>query len=210
MTPAHYIAIEGPLRVGKTSLAGALAERLRARTLLDSEKNPFLEGFYRGEKGAAFRAQMYFLMSRFRHLQDADMENSRDAVVADFLFEKDKLFAYINLDDTEVSVYDDYYRHFKDQLPAPDLVVYLKASPEVLRSRIIRKNVPAEARISDEYLHEVVRAYEHFFEHYKGSDVLVVDTTKVDFVHKQADLNELLEELSRPVRGTQYFLPLGS
>ena len=89
-------------------------------------------------------------------------------------------------------------------------MVYLKASPQVLRSRILRKNVAAEARISDEYLHEVVRAYEHFFEHYKGSDVLVVDTTKVDFVHKQADLDELLEELSRPVRGTQYFLPLGS
>ena len=153
---------------------------------------------------------MYFLMSRFRQLQEVAIEDSQNPVVADFLFEKDKLFAYINLDDTEVSVYDDYYRHFKEQLAAPDLVVYLKASPQVLRSRIVRKNVAAEARISDEYLHEVVRAYEHFFEHYKGSDVLVVDTTKVDFVHKQADLDELLEELSRPVRGTQYCLPLGS
>ena len=210
MSPAHYIAIEGPLRVGKSSLALALAERLRAHTLLDSEKNPFLEEFYRGEKGAAFRTQMYFLMSRFRQLQEAGIENSHNPIVADFLFEKDKLFAYINLDDTEVSVYDHYYRHFKEQLAAPDLVVYLKASPQVLRSRILRKNVAAEARISDEYLDEVARAYEHFFEHYKGSDVLVVDTTKVDFVHKQADLDELLEELSRPVRGTQYFLPLGS
>lgn len=210
MNPAHYIAIEGPLRVGKTSLAHALADRLRAQTLLDSEKNPFLEDFYQGEKGAAFRAQMYFLMSRFRQLREMSVESSHNPIVADFLFEKDKLFAYINLDDTEVAIYDNYYRHFKEQLATPDLVVYLKASPQVLRSRILRKNIAAEARISDEYLQEVVRGYEHFFEHYKGSDVLVVDTTKVDFVHKQTDLDELLEELSRPVRGTQYFLPLGS
>ena len=131
-------------------------------------------------------------------------------VVADYLFEKDKLFAYINLSDDEVAVYDRYYRQFKDQLPSPDLVVYLKATPAVLRERIGRKNIASEAHISDEYIQEVVRAYEHFFAHYKSSDVLVVDTSKSDFVHRPEDLEELLEELSRPVQGTQYFLPLGS
>jgi deoxyadenosine/deoxycytidine kinase len=210
MSPARYIAIEGPLRVGKSSLARALAERIHARTVLDSEENPFLKDFYRGQHGSAFRAQMYFLINRFQQLSEIASKQSQLPVVVDYLFEKDKLFAYINLNDDEVAVYDEYYRHFKEQLAPPDLVVYLKATPEVLRERIVRKNVESEAQISDEYLTEVTRAYEHFFSHYKASDVLVVDTTQVDFVQKASDLNELLEELSRPVRGTQYFLPLGT
>lgn len=210
MSAGRFIAIEGPLRVGKSSLARALAERIHARTLLDSEENPFLDAYYRGEDGAAFRAQMFYLISRFQQLQAAKLDNSRSPVVADYLFEKDKLFAYLGLNDEELAVYDKYYGLFKEQAPEPDLVVYLKASPQVLRERITRKNVASEARISNEYLQEVMRAYEHFFAHYKQADVLVVDTTKVDFVHNPADLQELLQELSRPVRGTQYFLPLGS
>lgn len=210
MSAARYIAIEGPLRVGKSSLTRALAARIHARPILDTEENPFLTDFYKASSGAAFRAQMYFLMARFRQLSAAAIESSQTPIVADYLFEKDKLFAYLNLSDDEVKVYDGYYEHFKDQLPAPDLVIYLKASPEVLRERIARKAVRAEAKISADYLRETVRAYEHFFAHYKAADVLVVDTSKVDFVQNPADLEELLQELSRPVLGTQYFLPLGS
>jgi deoxyadenosine/deoxycytidine kinase len=210
MSAARYIAIEGPLRVGKSSLARALAERIHARTILDTEANPFLEEFYKGGPGAGFRAQMWFLIERYRQLSEAGIELSHTPVVADYLFEKDKLFAYLNLGDAEVSVYDLYYQHFKECLPSPDLVIYLKATPEVLRDRINRKGLPSEAKISNAYLQETVRAYEHFFSHYKSADVLVVDTTKVDFVHNKSDLEELLEELSQPVRGTQYFLPLGS
>ena len=210
MSPARYIAIEGPLRVGKSSLARALAQRVHARAILDSEENPFLADFYRGRQASGFRAQMYFLMSRFQRLKTILPDRIQTPVVSDFLFEKDKLFAYINLNDDEVAVYDQYYRELKEQLAAPDLVVYLKATPEVLRARIARKNVASEAMISDEYLAEVVRAYEHFFTNYKASDVLVVDTTQVDFVQNENDLDELLQELSRPVRGTQYFLPLGT
>ena len=210
MSPANYIAIEGPLRVGKSSLAQALADRLHARTLLDSEDNPFLTEFYRDRPGASFSAQMYFLIQRFQQLQAVAGDRPLTPIVADYLFEKDKLFAYINLNDEEVKVYNGYYEHFKEQLSSPDLVVYLKATPQVLRERIARKNVPSEAKISDEYLEEVVRAYEHFFSHYKASDVLVVDTSQVDFVQHESDLEELLQELSRPVRGTQYFLPLGT
>ena len=195
MSAARYIAIEGPLRVGKTSLASSLAERLHARPLLDSEENPFLGKFYLGEAGSAFRAQMYFLMSRYQRIRDADVPNAHTPIVADHLFEKDKLFAYINLNDEEVAIYDHYYRHFKGQLPTPDLVVYLKAPIHVLRERIGRKNIAEESHISDEYIDEVVRAYEHFFAHYKAADVLVVDTSKFDFVHKEEDLEELLEEL---------------
>lgn len=210
MSAARYIAIEGPLRVGKSSLARALAERLRARTLLDGEDNPHLESFYKNTPGAAFRAQMHFLMARYKQLLQAGLDSSRTPVVADYLFEKDKLFAYLNLTDEEVSVYDGYYQWFKEQLPTPDLVIYLKASPEVLRERITRKNVAAEAKISSGYIQETVRAYEHFFQHFKAADVLVVDTTKVDFVQNPADLEELLRELSRPVHGTQFYLPLGT
>ena len=210
MGAARYIAIEGPLRVGKSSLARALAERLRARTLLDGEDNPHLEGFYKNTPGAAFRAQMHFLMARYKQLSQSGLESSHTPVVADYLFEKDKLFAYLNLTDEEVSVYDAYYQWFKEQLPTPDLVIYLKASPEVLRERIARKNVKAEAKISNSYIQETVRAYEHFFQHFKASDVLVVDTTKVDFVQNESDLEELLKELSRPVHGTQFYLPLGT
>ena len=198
------------MRVGKSSLARALAERLRARTLLDAEDNPHLDDFYKSVPGAAFRAQMHFLFERYRQLTGAGLDHSHTPVVADYLFEKDKLFAYLNLTDEEVSVYDSYYQHFKEQLPAPDLVIYLKASPEVLRERIQRKNIPSELKISSAYVRETVRAYEHFFTHYKAADVLVVDTTKVDFVHNESDLEELLQELSRPVRGTQFYLPLGS
>lgn len=210
MSAANYIAIEGPLRVGKSSLARALADRIHARPLLDSETNPHLEDFYNGRPGAAFRVQMHFLAARFRQLSGAGIEQSKACVVADYLFEKDKLFAYLNLDDAEVSIYDAYYQHFKALLPAPELVIYLKASPKVLRERIARKNIAAEAKISDRYLEETVRAYEHFFDRYKAADVLVVDTSEVDFVHNPKDLEELLAELSKPVKGTQYFLPLGS
>ena len=144
MTPARYIAIEGPLRVGKSSLTTALAERIHAHSVLDPEENPFLSDFYRGEQGSPFRAQMYFLIHRYNRVKEAVADGSRNPLVADFLFEKDKLFAYINLNDDEVAVYDEYYKMFKEQLPSPDLVVYLKASPQVLRERILRKNVSSK------------------------------------------------------------------
>lgn len=210
MSAARYIAIEGPLRVGKSSLAKALAARIHARTILDTEDNPHLEDFYRNTPGAAFRAQMYFLFERFHQLSQAGIEHSHTPVVADYIFEKDKLFAYLNLTDPEAAVYDSYYQYFHELTPPPDLVIYLKATPEVLRERIARKAVSAEAKISNDYINETVRAYEHFFSHYRAADVLVVDTTKVDFVQNEKDLEELLQELSRPVHGTQYFLPLGS
>lgn len=210
MTPPHYIAIEGPVRVGKSSLTKLVADRLHARPLLDNENNPFLKDFYAGQPGAGFRVQMFFLIERFRQLKNASISTSRAPVVADYLFEKDKIFAYINLSDQELGVYDGYYELLKEQLPVPDLVIYLQATPEVLRRRIARKDIRAEANISDEYLHEVVRAYEHFFSHYKASDLLVINTTDLDFVERSRDLEELLRGLTQPVKGTQFFLPLGS
>jgi len=206
----RYIAIEGPIRVGKSSLARLLSERLRARAVLDSEDNPFLRDFYEEQPGAAFKVQMNFLMERFRQLRCLGGENSRSVVVSDYLFEKDKIFAYINLNDEELRLYDAYYDLLSQQAPAPDLVIYLQAGPDVLRKRIERKGVPLENEISPEYLDAVIRAYEHFFYHYKQSKLLVVNTSDIDFVTNRQDLEELLRTVTQPIRGTQYFLPLGS
>ena len=206
----RYIAVEGPIRVGKSTLAGIIADRLHAQRIAESEDNPFLRSFYDGEPGAAFQAQMSFLIRRFEQLKALDMANSRNVVVADYIFEKDKLFAYLNLNDQELDTYNRYYNLFRNQLPTPDLVIYLQASPEVLRKRLRKKGSASEAAINDEYLDEVIRAYEHFFFHYTSSDLLIVNTTEIDFVDRNEDLQELLRKVTEPVRGTQYFLPLGS
>lgn len=206
----HYIAVEGPIRVGKSTLASILSERLHAQRLSEPEDNPFLKAFYDGERGAAFQAQFAFLVRRFEQLSSLDVgPKSRNIVVADYIFEKDKLFACLNLTDPELEIYNRYYNHFRDQLPTPDLVIYLQATPEVLKKRLKKKGSSAESAISDDYLEEVVRAYEHFFFHYSASDLLIVDTSQIDFVEQNEDLQQLLRKVSEPVRGTQYFLPLG-
>ena len=207
----RFIAIEGPLRVGKSSLAELLAESLGAVRLSDIEDNPFLERFYEGRPGGAFAAQLHFLMERFKQWHALDLASTAHRlVISDYLFEKDKIYAYLNLSDAELRLYEQYYSLLADQVPIPDLVVYLQAKPEALRARIDRKSVPMEARISDEYLEELVKAYDHFFHHYKASDLLVVETSEMDFIHRNRDLEALVKRLHQPVRGTQYFLPLRS
>jgi deoxyguanosine kinase len=206
----RYIAVEGPIRVGKTTLARILAERLNAQRLMEPETNPFLGAFYEGERGAAFQAQFAFLVARFEQLQALDLgPSSQKTVVADYIFEKDKLFACLNLTDQELDTYNRYYNYFRQQLPTPDLVIYLQATPEVLKRRLKKKNAPGERAVSDEYLEEVVKAYEHFFFHYTSSDLLIVNTSDIDFVDRNQDLQELLRKVSAPIKGTQYFLPLG-
>jgi deoxyguanosine kinase len=152
---------------------------------------------------------MYFLLERHRRIQECQ-QGELAPLVSDFLFEKDKIFAYINLDNEELKVYERYFGMFAAALKPPDLVIYLQATPEVLRERIAKKKSPAENQISRAYLEEVVRAYEHFFFHYSASDLLVINTSEIDFVERNADLQQLLRRLQQPVRGTQYFLPLGA
>lgn len=204
----RYIAVEGPLRVGKSSLAQILADRTHARRINDCESNPFLADFYAERKGAAFAAQMHFLWERHRLLREANIEGTTGPVVSDFIFEKDKIFANITLDNEELKLYERYYEMFVREIPQPDLVIYLQASAEVLRSRIEKKGAKAESRISNEYVAEVSRAYEHFFFHYNSSDLLVVNTSDIDFVERNDDLQQLLRRLQDPIKGTQYFLPL--
>jgi len=207
----RYIAVEGPIRVGKSTLSSILGERLNAQRVTDPEQNPFLRAFYEGDAGAAFQAQFTFLVRRFEQLRELDLAApSQKVVVSDFIFEKDKLFACLNLSDQELDTYNRYYNYFREQLPTPDLVIYLQATPEVLKKRLKKKNAPGEKAISEEYLEEVVKAYEHFFFHYTSSDLLIVNTSEIDFVERNEDLQELLRKVSAPIKGTQYFLPLGS
>ncbi len=207
--PPRYIAVEGPIRVGKSTLARIIAERLHAQRVAETEDNPFLGAFYEGEAGAAFQTQFAFLIRRYEQLRALDVSPHK-TIVADYIFEKDKLFACINLNDSELEVYNRYFNAFREQLPTPDLVIYLQATPEVLKKRLKKKRAPDEGSVSDDYLEEVARAYEHFFFHYTASDLLVVNTSDIDFVDRHQDLQELLRRLSEPIKGTQYFLPLGS
>src|SRR6266436_10324275 len=161
--PPRFIAIEGPIRVGKSTLARVLADRLHARRVFDSEDNPFLADFYKEKAGAAFRAQMYFLMERQKRIREALAVEAPGPVLSDFLLEKDRIFANLNLDDEELKLYERYYEAMTADIPPPDLVIYLQAKPEVLRARIAKKASREETQISLEYLEEVARAYEHFF-----------------------------------------------
>jgi deoxyadenosine/deoxycytidine kinase len=151
------------------------------------------------------------LIRRFEKLRALDLgPRSQKTVITDFIFEKDKLFACLNLNDQELDTYNRFYNYFREQLPTPDLVIYLQATPEVLKKRLKKKNAADEKAISEDYLEEVNKAYEHFFFHYTSSDLLIVNTSEIDFVERNQDLQELLRKVSAPIKGTQYFLPLGS
>jgi deoxyguanosine kinase len=205
----RWIVVEGPIRVGKSSLARILADRLHARRVLDCEDNPFLADFYTEKPGSAFRTQMYFLMERYRRLSELRADDDPSMVVCDYLFEKDKIFAYINLDNEELKLYERYFDMLAPLVPVPDLVIYLQAKPEILRKRVTKRGDRSEQQISPEYVQAVSEAYEHFFFRYSVSNLLVVDTSEIDFVERNEDLQELLRRLRQPVKGTQYFLPLG-
>ena len=205
------IAFEGPIRVGKSTLAGMLAQKLGARRITEPEHNPFLDRFYQSEPGMGFATQMWFLMERYEQFLNSSAAAANDVVaqplVADYIFEKDKLFACINLSDAELAAYNRYYQLLRPQVRTPDLVVYLHARPEVLKARLKRKGVAGERAISDKYLEQVVEAYEHFFFHYTASDLLVVDTSEIDFVSSKRDLQLLLARIEAPIKGKQYFRP---
>ncbi|HET7746229.1 MAG TPA: deoxynucleoside kinase [Vicinamibacteria bacterium] len=204
-----YIAVEGPIGVGKSTVVERLAERLDAHTLLEPwAENPFLRAFYDGKPGASFQVELFFLLSRYRQQQELTQRKLfSHHTIADYVFEKSRLFAYLNLDDAELLIYEKLFALLAETVPRPDLVIYLQAPTEVLMRRIRGRGRPEETSLSEEYLAEVNRAYNHYFFHYSQTPLLVVNTADVDFATRAPDVDDLLRQIRGMGRGTQYYVP---
>jgi len=185
MPNPRYIVVEGPIGVGKTSLAEMLAERLQARKLLEGpEENPFISHFYTDMRRYAFQTQLYFLLNRFRQQQElVQFDLFKQSLVSDYLFAKDKIFAYLTLDDNELALYERLHPLLEMRVQRPDLVLYLQASTEVLMRRIQMRARAYERDLDRTYLEDVNAAYNHFFFHYSVTPLLVVNTNDIDFVN---------------------------
>jgi len=207
----RFIAVEGPIGVGKTSLVDLLASRFDAVKVLERTENPFLENFYRDHQGAAFQAQLFFLLNRYQQQRELSQGNLFSQVtLCDYLFAKDKIFAYLNLDDSELMIYEKLYALLEVNIPRPDLVIYLQASDRVLLERIRRRSRDYEMGISEKYVGELNRAYNYFFFHYTATPLLVIDTTDIDFVQRVDDFDELTSQIDQMEKGVQYYIPLGA
>lgn len=204
-----YIAVEGPIGVGKTSLAQLLAKETNARLMLeDADNNPFLPRFYAEPDKYAFPAQLYFLLTRYNQQRElAQRELFAQATVADYLFAKDRIFANLNLTPDELKLYENVYKLVDAQMVKPDLVVYVRARVEVLGERLRKRNRDFERHISYEYLERVSSAFRDFFFYYDEAPLLVVDSSEIDFVANPTDLADLIREIDSAGPGTQYFVP---
>ena len=205
-----YIVVEGPIGVGKTSLAQRLADAFDARPLLERpEENPFLERFYAARKHFALPTQLFFLFQRVRQIQElkqGDMFST--GTVADFLMDKDKLFARVNLDDDELRLYEQVHGQMNTDWPAPDLVIYLQAPVDVLMERLRRRDIPYERMIERNYLKSLVDAYTQYFYHYTGAPLLMVNAAEINFVDSDADFDMLLAHIRKIKTGRHFFNPL--
>jgi deoxyguanosine kinase len=207
----HYLAIEGPIGVGKTRLAERLAARLEATTILEDTENPFLADFYADRPGSALQAQLFYLLNRHRQLtskRQADL--FLQTIVCDYVFDKDKIFAYLNLDDNELFIYQRLFDLLAKDVPPPDLVVYLQAPTELLIKRL--RDQPADPDGNDlplpdeDYLRELNEAYQHFFFHYSATPLLVVETAEFDPESDDAALDELVKQIKGMGKGTRYYV----
>ncbi len=206
MEKSRYIAVEGPIGVGKTTLAKALAERLGGRLVLEAvEENPFLPGFYQDRKKHALQAQLFFLLSRFQQQQELFQQDLFNQVtVSDYLFAKDRIFASLTLEQNDLALYERIWQVLGARVVKPDLVVYLQARPEVLAARIRKRGRDFERSVSSEYLEQVSRAYGDFFFHYEDTPLLVVNTSDIDLAD-EGDVEALLREIRRHRRGRLHF-----
>jgi len=204
-----FIAVEGPIGIGKTSLAKKLAESFQAELLLEgASENPFLEKFYQDPKSGALPVQLYFLFQRSRQLQElrqGDMFSPNH--ISDYLMDKDRLFARVTLDTDELNLYEQVYENLTIDAPVPDLVIYLQAPTDVLLKRIRKRGISMENTINEEYLNKLTSAYTDFFHYYNDSPLLIVNASAIDLINNKADYQQLLERIETTNNGRHYFNP---
>jgi deoxyadenosine/deoxycytidine kinase len=212
VTPHRFVVVEGPIGVGKTSLARRLAKSFGSELVLEQgEDNPFLERFYKNPRAAAFQTQLYFLFQRSRQMQDLRQADLFEKVrVADYLLDKDRLFARLTLDEEELELYEQVYAKLSIDAPVPDLVVYLQAPVETLLERIGRRGIAYEQAIERRYLERLAEAYSRFFLEYEAAPVLMVNAAEIDPVGSEQDYGVLLAEIVRARKGRHYFNPMKS
>ena len=203
----RYVAVDGPIGVGKTTFCRILADRIGGHLVLEeADKNPFLKDFYRDRKRYALQTQFFFLLSRYAQQKELiEYDLFKKKIVADYTFEKDFLFAQSNLTEDELSLYKQVAELLKKNLPKPDLVVFLTASVEVLTARIKKRNITYERNFDAEYLTSVVEAYNHYFFHYNRTPLLVIKTDQLDFVENSTHLDEIFTQIAEMRQGTRYF-----
>jgi deoxyadenosine/deoxycytidine kinase len=212
MSESRYIAIEGPIGVGKTALARRLAETLGADLVLEEvDENPFLERFYRDGRSAALPAQMFFLFARARQIEDMRQSDMFATTrISDYLFTRDRLFAELNLDAEELKLYDQIVANLGIDPPVPDLVIYLQASVDALLQRLARRNASYDAFIDRAYLEELTDAYARFFHAYDEGPLLIVNASQIDPVNNDADFEQLFRQIERTTGGRHFFNPVAA
>jgi deoxyguanosine kinase len=206
MGESRYIVVEGPIGVGKTTFVKLLAEVFQAKTVLERvEENPFLSKFYGDTNKFAFQTQIFFLLTRYQQQQEIlQTELFRQNIISDYLFAKDRIFAYLNLSEDELVLYEWIYQLLDQRVVKPDLVIYLQAPVQVLLKRIRKRALWYEKEMDQEYLKRVTKAYNTFFFHYKDTPLLVVNTSNIDFVQRDADLKNLIREIQNTEKGVRY------
>lgn len=212
MKGSRYVVVEGPIGVGKTTLARILAEAFNARLVLEQvDENPFLRKFYEKPRQYALQAQLFFLLTRYRQqLELAQQDLFSQNTVVDYLFAKDQIFAELNLDADELALYRQLYGLLDARLPKPDLVVYLQARPDILLTRLRKRDRDYERRMAPEYIKKVAEAYRDFFFYYDDTPLLVVNSSEIDFVAHSDEMTDLIREINGMGQGVQHYIPLGS
>jgi deoxyadenosine/deoxycytidine kinase len=206
----RYIAIEGVIGAGKTTLAKKIAKKLNAKLILENfEDNPFLEKFYKNPKRYGFHTQIYFLLTRYKQLQELRHEDLfHNYVISDYIFEKDKIFAYLNLQDDELMLYEKIVSFIERSVPVPDLIIYLQSTVERLMFNIKHRDRNVEKTISEDYIRDLTEGYNYFFFRYKASKVMIVNSTDIDFVNNPEDFENLVNEILKPDHpALEYFNP---
>ena len=212
MRNLYYVAIEGTIGVGKTSLANLLSEKLGAKLILEAfEDNPFLVDFYEDPESNAFQTQLWFLLQRYQQQQDLrQVDMFHNLLISDYMFIKDRLFASLNLDDKEMNLYDSIANMMERNVINPDLIIYLQADTATLMKNIDKRGRNFESNISNEYINELNEIYTEYFFRYNDTPLVIINTNNIDFVHNPDDLDQVIQYIKQPVSGTKFFNPSSS